>query len=324
MTEDKISKQQRNRSTSKAIKYFRNVWKCRQLMLMLVPTLLYFLIFRYGAIFGIVIGFQNFVAQAGQGFLGSILRSEWVGLKHFIDFFNSMNGTQILKNTILISFYKLIYGFPAPIILALLLNEIRNNKHMKIIQSISYLPNFISWVILAGMLKLVLSPDYGLIVPVFKFLNIEVINFLADPKYFRSMLVVTDIWRSAGWGSILFLAAISGVDNTLYEAAKVDGAGRLKQLIHITIPSISNTIILVFILRVGHILNAGFDQVFNLYNPAVYAVGDILDTYIYRTGLLNMRFSYTTAIGVFQSFIGFTMVMFANILAKRLGQKGIG
>jgi putative aldouronate transport system permease protein len=299
------------------------IWKYRTLMLMLLPTLIYFIVFRYGPIFGIVIGFQDFTPQAGRSFIGSILDSKFVGFKHFKDFFTSLTGMQVLKNTIIISFYKIVFGFPAPIILALLLNEMRNAGFKRIFQTISYLPHFISWVILAGILRIVFSPDYGLIVPVFNALNIPVINFLGDSRYFRGLLVGTDIWQSIGWGSIIYLAAITNVDADLYEAARIDGAGRFKQLIHITLPAISATIVVMLILRTGSILNAGFDQAFNLYNPAVYEVGDIIDTHVFRAGIERMRFSYTTAVGIFQSFVGFIMVMATNFIAKKLGQEGI-
>jgi putative aldouronate transport system permease protein len=301
----------------------KDIWMYRTLMLMLLPTLIYFVIFRYGPIFGIIIGFQEFTPQAGRSFIGSILESPFVGFKYFKEFFTSLTGIQVLRNTVIISFYKILFGFPAPIILALLLNEIRNAGFKRIFQTISYMPHFISWVILAGILRIVFSPDYGLIVPVFNLFNIPVINFLGDSRYFRGLLVGTDIWQSIGWGSIIYLAAITNVDADLYEASRIDGAGRFKQLIHITLPAISSTIVIMLILRVGSILNAGFDQAFNLYNPAVYEVGDIIDTHVFRSGIERMRFSYTTAVGIFQSFVGFIMVVATNFIAKKLGQEGI-
>lgn len=312
-----------NKKRGKAHRYFCNVWRHRQLMLMILPTLAYFIIFRYGPITGIVIAFQDFIPRMGSGFFKSILESEWVGLDNFRRFIHSMNGVQIVVNTILISLYKIIFGFPAPIILAILLNEIRNDKFKKVTQTICYLPHFISWVILAGIIRIMISPDYGILIPVFKALNMDVINFLGEPALFRSLLVSTDIYQSIGWGSIIYLAAISGIDHELYEAAAIDGAGKLKKLLYITLPSISSTIVVMFILRIGKILSAGFDQVFNLYNPAVYQVADIIDTYIYRVGLVQAQFSYTAAIGFFQSLIGFTLVLTTNFIAKRTGQEGI-
>lgn len=301
----------------------KEIVKYRVLLLMLLPTLVYFVIFRYGPIFGIIIAFQEFTPQAGRSFFGSILESPFVGFKYFKEFFTSLTGIQVLRNTVIISFYKIAFGFPAPIILALLLNEMRNGRAKKVFQIISYLPHFISWVILAGILRIIFSPDYGIVIPLFNALNIPVINFLGDSRYFRGLLVASDIWQSIGWGSVIYLAAITNVDAEMYEAARIDGAGRFKQLIHITLPSISSTIVVMLILRTGSILNAGFDQVFNLYNPAVYAVGDIVDTHVFRAGIERMRFSYTTAVGLFQSFVGFILVLMTNYTAKRMGQDGI-
>jgi len=299
------------------------IWRYKILMLMLLPTIIYFIVFRYGPIVGIVIAFQDYTPSAGQGFIRSIINSPFVGIKQFHKFFTSMNGLQVVINTVLISVYKIIFGFPAPIVLALLLNEVRQQHFKKVIQTISYLPHFISWVILAGILRIIFSPDTGVIVPIYKLLQIEPINFLGDPKYFRILLVVSDIWASVGWGSIIYLAALSNIDIQLYEAATIDGANRFQQLWHITLPSISSVIVIMFILRVGNILDAGFDQVFNLLNPAVVSVGEIIDTYVYSRGLLNMDFSYSTAVGVFKSLIGFGMVLGVNYIAKKLGQEGI-
>ena len=304
-------------------KIISDVIKHRTLLIMLLPAFLYFIIFRYGSILGIIIAFQDFTPQAGRGFYESILSSPWAGLKYFNEFFTSMNGLNILRNTIIISLYKIIFGFPAPIILALLLNEVRVKRYKKLFQTISYLPHFISWVILAGIIRILLSPDYGLVIPVFKFLNIENINFIGDSRYFRGLLIISDIWQSMGWGTVIYLATLSGLDMQLYEAARIDGASRFKQLIYITLPGLAPTIVIMLILRTGTILNAGFDQVFNLYNPAVYSVADIIDTHIYHAGLTQMRFSYTTAVGFFQSLVGVLMVIGTNIIAKRLGQEGI-
>lgn len=290
---------------------------------MTIPMIVYYIVFRYMPIFGLVISFQDFRPLAGQSVIRSIFNSEYLGLKHFIDFFGSLYGMQILLNTFLISLYKIVFGFPAPIILALMLNEVKKERFKKFVQSISYLPHFISWVILAGIVRFIFSPDYGIIVPLFRALGKPVINFLGDNAYFRSLLVMTDIWQSVGWGSIVYLAAITGLDAQLYEAASIDGAGKLQQLFHITLPGIASTVVVMFILRVGNILNAGFDQVFNLYNPAVYEVGDIIDTYVYRVGLEQFEFSYTSAVGFFKSVFGFAMVMMTNHLAHLLGEEGI-
>jgi putative aldouronate transport system permease protein len=305
----------------------RELWKQlvkhRVLLLMVLPAFLYFLVFRYGPILGISIAFLDFKAKVGQTFFQSVTRSRWVGLGNFRDFLDSMTGLQILRNTVLISLYKIVFGFPAPIVLALLLNEVRVSSFKRVVQTITYLPHFVSWVILAGIMRMLLSPDFGLIVPVFRFLGIEVINFIGDARYFRGLLVVSDIWQGVGWGSVIYLAALSGLDPQLYEAATIDGASRFRQLLAITLPGIASTIVVMLILRTGTILDAGFDQVFNLQNAAVLSVSDILDTHIYSAGIQNARFSYTTAVGMFKSVFGFLMVIATNFVARRLGQQGI-
>jgi putative aldouronate transport system permease protein len=297
--------------------------KHRALLLMVLPAFIYFLLFRYGPILGISIAFLDFKAKVGQTFLQSVARSPWVGLENFRDFLTSRTGLQILANTLLISVYKILFGFPAPIILALLLNEVRSGLFKRVVQSITYLPHFVSWVILAGIIRMILSPDFGLVVPVFRWLRIDVINFLGDTRYFRGLLVISDIWQGIGWGSVIYLAALSTLDPQLYEAATIDGAGRLRQLVAITLPGIASTIVVMLILRTGAILDAGFDQVFNLQNAAVLSVSDIIDTHIYSAGIQNARFSYTTAVGMFKSIFGLLMVVSTNFVAKRLGQQGI-
>jgi len=290
---------------------------------MVLPAFIYLLIFRYGPIAGVSIAFIDFKAKIGQSFFQSILTSRFVGLEFFKEFLTSMTGLQILRNTIVISLYKIVIGFPAPIILALLLNEVRNPLFKRVVQSITYLPHFISWVILAGIIRMMLSPDFGVIVPVFRFLGIPVINLLGDTSYFRGLLVATDIWQGIGWGSIIYLAALSGLDPQLYEAAAIDGAGRIRQLFAVTLPGIASTIVIMLILRTGTILDAGFDQIFNMQNAAVLSVSDIIDTHIYSKGIQEARFSYTTAVGLFKSVFGLSMVLLTNFAAKRSGQQGV-
>lgn len=295
----------------------------RVLLLMVLPAFIYLIVFRYGPIAGISIAFIDFKAKIGQSFFQSILSSRFVGFEFFHEFLTSMTGLQVLKNTILISLYKILIGFPAPIILALLLNEVRNPFFKRVIQTITYLPHFISWVILAGIIRMMLSPDFGFIVPIFNALGIPVINFLGDSSYFRGLLVVTDIWQGVGWGSIIYLAALAGLDPQLYEAASIDGAGRWRQLFAVTLPGIASTIVIMFILRTGTILDAGFDQIFNLQNAAVLSVSDIIDTHIYAKGIQDAQFSYTTAVGLFKSVFGLSMVLLTNFVARRTGQQGI-
>lgn len=250
--------------------------------------------------------------------------SPWVGLKHFHTmFFVSNQFGTILKNTIIISFMHLIFGFPAPIILALLFNELRIQWFKRITQSISYLPHFLSWIVLAGLLGTLLSPSTGIVNYIIGFFGIDPIYFLGDPDYFRFSLVASGIWKEIGWGTIIYLAALASVDPHLYEAAVVDGANRWKQTLHITLPSLLPVICIMLLLRIGNIMDAGFDQILNLYNPAVYEVADILDTYVYRVGIGQFQYGLTTAVGLFKNVVGFMMILFANYVIKKLGQEGL-
>lgn len=312
-----------NAKLPKPIQLLHDIYRYRVLFLMLLPSFLCFAIFRYGPIFGISIAFFDFRAKVGQTFFESIFNSPFIGLRNFTDFLTSMNGLRVLRNTVVISLSKLVFGFPAPIILALFLNEVRSSKFKLVVQTISYLPHFISWVVLAGIMRMLLSPDFGLIVPVFQALNIPVINFLGDSRYFVGLLVISDIWQGVGWGSVIYLAALSGLDPEQYEASTIDGASRFRQLLHITLPGIAPTIVIMLILRTGGILDAGFDQVFNLQNAAVMSTSDILDTHIYYAGIRDMRFGYTSAVGLFKSVIGLMMVIGTNFIAKKMGEDGI-
>jgi putative aldouronate transport system permease protein len=217
----------------------------------------------------------------------------------------------------------MIFGFPAPIILALLLNELRLGWFKRIAQTISYLPHFFSWVVLSGIVIVMLSPSEGPVNYLLSMVGIEPIYFLADPDYFRSTLVGTGIWKEIGWGTIIYLAALSGIDPSLYEAAVIDGASRIKQIWYITLPSILPVITILFILSLGGVLNAGFDQIFNLYNPAVYEVADIIDTYVYRAGIVGAQFGLTTAVGLFKNVIGIALVLGTNYVVKKMGQEGV-
>ena len=302
----------------------RGLWaeinKYKFYYMLILPALLYFFIWHYIPMFGIVVAFQNFSPFEG---LSGILNGDWVGLRHFNRFFNSVYFWNVMRNTVLISGYKLIFGFPLPIVLALLLNEVKHAKFKKIVQTISYMPHFISMVVIAGLLHNIFSTDGGLFNEVRKWFGAESVFFLGTPEYFRSILVGQHMWSTVGWGSIVYLAAISGVDQELYEAATLDGAGRFKQTIHITLPSIANVVIIMLILRVGGILNAGFESVLLLYSPAVYDVADIVDTFVYREGLQRMNYSYSAAIGLFKSIIGIIAVLGTDLLAKRMGQEGL-
>jgi putative aldouronate transport system permease protein len=289
----------------------------RRKYILLIPGIAFFVIFRYIPLAGNVMAFQNF------NFAKGVFGSPWIGLGNFRFLFGSEKFFQVLRNSILISLYKLVWGFPFPIFIALLLNELRSVVFKRTIQTIIYLPHFISWPIMGGLVIAFLSPDRGIVNVLIKALGAEPIFFLASTDYFRGVLVATSIWKEAGWGTIIYLAALAGIDPQLYEAAIIDGANRFRCIRHITLPGIASTIVILLILRMGHILENGFDQVFILYNPSVYDVGDVLETYVYRMGLVSGRYSFSTAAGMFQSIIGFIMIVSVNWFAKRVGETSV-
>lgn len=284
---------------------------------MVLPGVIYFIVFKYLPMWGIVVAFQDF--SVFQGIRGS----EWVGLEHFRRMFGDSEFYLVFRNTLLISLYKLIWGFPGPIILALLLNEVRNLGYKRAIQTLVYLPHFLSWVIVGGIFINLLSPSTGAVNAVIKFFGFEPIFFLIDPDWFRTVLVAGDIWKSVGWGAIVYLATLAGINPHLYEAATVDGANRWKQTLYISLPSLMPVIVILFLLNLSHILDVGFEQIFVLYNPFVYSVSDVIETYVYREGITQGQFSYTTAVGLFKSVIGLVLVVAMNRLVKKLGSGGI-
>jgi len=289
----------------------------RYMYLLLVLGLLYFLIFKYLPIFGIVVAFKDYNIFKG------IWASTWVGFEHFETLFTSVKFWEVLRNTILISAYKIVSGFSIPIIFALLLNEIKNIYFKRTVQTILYLPHFISWVVIGGMMLSLMSLEYGMLKDIFKLFDIAPFNILASSKYFRSVLVITDIWRGAGWGIIIYLAALNNIDLNLYESAKIDGAGRLKQAWHITLPGIMSVMVLVLILDIGRLMNAGFEQVISLYNYIVFDVADIFDTYIYRVGLGGGQYSFTTAVGLFKSVVATILIAMADRVSKLVAGEGL-
>lgn len=308
----------RNNRTSKLAHTWKQYKRNRYLFLLLFPALIWYVVFEYGPIYGIQLAFKDFFIRDG------IWGSPWVGLKHFkYLFFQSPDFLRVLRNTVVISLYHIVFGFPAPIILALLFNEVRFKRFKNFTQTLTYLPYFFSWVVLSGILVMLLSPNTGVVNYVIEWFGFDPIYFLGSEAYFQLSLIMSAIWKDVGWGMIIYLAALAGIDPQLYEAAVMDGANRWKQTLHITIPSILPVIAILFILRIGGVLNAGFDQVLNLYNANVYAVGDILDTYVYRIGLQNFQFSMTTAVGLFKNVIGFVLVMITNYIVKKMGQEGI-
>ncbi|WP_183569546.1 ABC transporter permease [Paenibacillus endophyticus] len=284
---------------------------------MFAPVLLYFIMFKYVPMFGIVISFMDYNLFKGLG------GSEWVGLKYYQQFFDNRDALVIIKNTVLLGLYKLLFGFPAPIILALLLNELRNAVYKRLVQTVSYLPHFLSNVVVASMLLLLLSPSTGWVNRIIEWFGFPAISFLQEAEWFRTIYVLSEIWQQVGWGSILYLAAITTIDPQLYEAARMDGAGRWKQTLHVTLPGIAATIVILLILQIGGMLEVGFEKVFLLYNPATYDTADVIATYVYRVGILQGSFSYATAIDLFMGVIGFLLVYTTNKISRRLGENSL-
>ena len=292
--------------------------KHKFLFMMLIPALAYIFIFHYIPMYGITIAFKNFNFSKG------ILGSEWIGLANFERLFGSSSSfLRVLRNTLVISGMKLIFVFSACIVLALLINEVKAKAFKRIVQNISYLPHFLSWVIIGSILIEMLSLSKGVVNQIIQLFGGSPIYFLTEKSWFLIILVSSDMWQSIGWGSIIYLAAISGVSPALYESATMDGAGRIRQMISITLPCIANVIAIMFILQIGSILSAGFDQIFNLYNYRVYEVADIIDTYAYRIGLKEGDFSLSTAVSLFKNVIGLILVIITNYVAKRLGHTGL-
>ncbi|WP_132307172.1 MULTISPECIES: ABC transporter permease subunit [unclassified Paenibacillus] len=291
--------------------------KDKWLYLLLTPGLLYFIIFKYVPMWGVLLAFKNY-----QPFLG-FWKSDWVGLEHFRVFFTNPEFFMLLRNTLVLSLYNLVFYFPAPIILALLLNELRLAFFKRIVQTLIYIPHFISLVIVASLTYVFLTTEGGVINEfLFKYTGAK-IDFLASPEWFRPMIIMQTVWKETGFGTIIFLAALAGVDVEQYEAAITDGANRWRQLWHITLPSIRSTIIILLILRMGDVLDNGFEQIFLMLNPLNRESAEVFDTYVYMMGITQGAFSYSTAVGLFKAVVGVTLVLGANWLAKRFGQSGI-
>jgi putative aldouronate transport system permease protein len=294
--------------------FFTILNRYKYLYLLMAPGIIWYVIYKYIPMYGLIIAFKNFNFSLG------ILNSPWAGLKHFVFLFSFPDFYAILRNTILINFYNLVFGFPIPIILALLLNELTSMKLKRTLQTVFYFPHFLSWVVFGGIIIQLLGPGEGLVNQIIKSFGGEPVFFMAKPEYFRGIVVISSILKEAGWGAIVYLAALTSIDLEQYEAATVDGVNRWQKLIYITLPGIANTIVIMFILKIGYLLDVAFEQIYILYNPMVYEVGDVLSTYIYRVGLQGMKFSMTTAIGLFQSVIGLILVLIANKLAKKYSE----
>ena len=279
--------------------------------LMLLLPMLFVLIFNYIPMGGIILAFQDY--KPGLGLWGSA----WVGMKQFAYLWNMSEFWSALSNTLIIALQKIVWGLVVPLTFALLLNEVKNKFFMKSVQTLTFIPYFLSWVVLGGILIDFLSPNGGMVNSILGALGLQSVNFLGNPNTFVPTIIVTDIWKGLGYNAIVYLAALTGVDESLYEAAAIDGAGRWKQTIHITIPSIAPFIALMTILSLGNVLNAGFDQIFNLYNPAVYKTGDVIDTFVYRLGMVNYQYSLSTAVGLFKSVVSGILIVVSYRLADR-------
>ncbi|WP_308301728.1 ABC transporter permease [Neobacillus cucumis] len=301
----------------KRSKLYADLKRDKFLYLLMLPGILFFIIFKFIPMWGIIISFQEYSPYQG------ILNSEWVGLTHFERFFTNPDFLILFRNTMMISLLNLVFFFPLPILLAILLNEVRSKVFKRSIQSIVYLPHFLSWVIIAGISFLLLAESTGIINLLLEKLGVKSFDFLTNESTFWYLLVGQNMWKETGWGTIIFLAAVAGVNPQLYEAAKIDGASKLRQIWHITLPGIKNVIIVLFILRLGSIMDVGFEQVFLMANGAVSNVADVFETYVYRNGIQSGQFSYTTAVGLFKSIIGLVLVVIANWFAKRFGEEGI-
>lgn len=291
--------------------------KVKWLYLMMIPGLLYYIVFKYGPMFGLVMAFQDF--NAYLGFFGS----PWVGLKHFARFFSEPTFWTLFRNTLILGFLNIFIYFPIPILLSLMLNEIRHSWYKRISQTLIYIPHFISWVVICSITYTLFTVDGGVVNGIIEMTGGDKINFLTSKSLFRPLIMGQIIWKEAGWGTIIFLSALTSIDQELYSAADVDGASRLQKLWHITLPGIKGTIVTMLILRLGSFLNTGFEQLLLMINSLNRSVGEVFDTYVYTTGILGGQFSYTTAVGFFKSFVSLILVIGANALAKKLGEEGI-
>jgi len=299
------------------IKLMRTMWRQRWLYFLMTPTIIYFLIFKYIPLWNAQIAFKDFKPLLG------VVGSPWVGFKHFESFINSFYFTDLITNTVFFSLAKLLLGLPIAVICAIALHETLLVRFRTFVQTVIYLPHFLSWVIMFGVLLVILSPGNGLLNEIIERFGGKPIPFMTSPQYFRWVVIFSDIWKETGWSTILYLAALLGINPDLYEAAAVDGASPLQRIWYISLPGIVPVIVLVTLLRMGHILEAGFNQIFVLYSVPVYSVGDIIDTWVYRQGLLQFEFSLATAVGFFKGVIGLVLILVANRVAKRVAEQSL-
>ncbi|MFD0677464.1 MULTISPECIES: ABC transporter permease [unclassified Paenibacillus] len=294
----------------------KDLLKNKYIYLMMLPGIVYYIVFHYIPMYGATIAFKNFTPVAG------IWGSSWIGFKHFQDFFNSYYFLRIIKNTLLINFYSLLFGFPAPIILALLLNEVRKLWFKRTVQTLTYLPHFVSVMVISGLIVDFTSKN-GLINDIIEWFGGTRANLLMNEDLFRTIFVSSGIWQEIGWGSIIYLAALSGIDQEQYDAANIDGAGRFRQMLSVTLPGIMPTIIILLILRIGHMMDVGFEKVILLYNPSTYATADVISSFVFRKGIVDANYSYSAAIGLFNSLINFILLIGANKLSRKYSDSSL-
>ncbi|WP_411350137.1 ABC transporter permease [Paenibacillus sp. WLX2291] len=305
------------KSHSKRARLWKDIVRDRWLYLMLIPGVVFFLVFKYGPMYGLIMAFQNY--QPIAGFSGS----EFVGFKHFTRLFSEPVFLMLFKNTLLLALYNIIFFFPAPIVLALLLNEVRRKFFKNTIQTLVYIPHFISWPVVVGLCYVLFTSDGGIVNDLLQRFGFSDVNVLMNPDAFRPLVIIQQIWKEIGWGTIIFLAALAGVNMELYESAVIDGANRFKQMFHITLPAIKSTIVILLILRMGTFLDSGFEQIFLMVNSLNRDVGEVFDTYVYSVGLAGGQFSYSTAVGLFKSVVSLILVVLTNRIAKALGEEGV-
>ncbi len=291
----------------------KRIIRDRQLLILFIPCFVFYAIFRYGPLYGLIIAFKDYSVFTG------IIDSPWVGLKYFERFFASPDFLILFRNTLLLGLYTLIFSFPFPILLAVLLNEVRARAFKKFVQTASYLPTFLSVVIICSMVIDFLSPNHGIVNQILVSFGFESKYFLIDSNWFRPIYVLSDIWANTGYEAIIFLAAIAGINPTLYEAAKVDGANRFRMMWNVTIPCLMPTILVIFILKTGSMIRIGYEKVLLLYNAMTYDVADVFSTFVYRKGLLESNYSYGAAVGLFEALVAMVMLLGANAISKRLG-----
>lgn len=297
--------------------FLRRLVAQRYLFLLMLPGIIYFIVFKYTPMYGAIIAFKDFNPRVG------ILESPWAGLKYFKQFFDSPFCWRLIRNTLLLSLYDLIFNFPVPIIFALLLNEVRCKRYKKAVQTISYLPHFISVVIVVGLMKTMFSPNGGVVNSLLSMFGVDPINFFSEKGWFRTLYVGSGIWQSFGWGSIIYLASMAGIDPGLYEAARLDGAGRFRCMWNITLPAIRPTITILFIMRLGKLLSVGFEKAILMYSPATYEVSDLISTYVYRYGILKANYSFGAAVDLMNSVVALILIFVANKICQKVSDTSL-